>query len=449
MVTISSNPTTVWPSGYNGILVITNTSPINYGLNWSILCTLPAGSSITWSDSLQISGVFSNNQVSLKPKSWVNPLTQGVVLNINYGGLGPIPTVFKFVSTPPTPTPPTPTPPTPTPPTPPTPTPPTPTPTPPTPTPPTPTPPTPIAKTHKRIVYGGYWLTDSAIQQMVTALKNANVTHLLLTFITQPDYTKPLTVSSSMVPAFQALQSSNKSLLLNNFKVGVSVGGALGMPVPYSSTFSQTNSYYYNNPQGYATDIYNLLKGTGLENYIDLDIEGINDMFPQVADFIGNVCKQLKSINPTCIIGSAPQPPYFCPQYGNVYNLIYKNYNLYFDYLFIQYYNNGPSQTFEQIFTKADSSVAPGTSVLELINTGMNPSYIVVGKTVAGESNSANGFIPLSTGMTPIVQQAFNTPSLSSWSKTAGVGVWYFDSQNVSSLNNSDLTTYFTSVSKM
>jgi hypothetical protein len=157
---------------------------------------------------------------------------------------------------------------------------------------------------------------------MVTALKNANVTHLLLTFITQPDYTKPLNASQSMLPAFQALQPANKSLLLNNFKVGISIGGALAMPVPYSLTFSQQTSYYYNNPGKYAMDIYNVLKGSGLENYIDLDIEGVNDMFPQTADFIGQVCKNYKSLVPGCIIGSAPQTPYFCSQYGNLYNLI-------------------------------------------------------------------------------------------------------------------------------
>ena len=453
MVSIVSKPTTVWSSGYNGNLTISNTSIVNYGLNWSILCTLPTGSSITWSDSLQISGVFSNNQVSLKPKSWVTPLTQGVVLNVGYGGLGSIPITFKFVSgTPPTPIPPTPIPPTPIPPTPIPPTPIPPTPTPPTPIPPTPIPPTPTpprVNSQKRIVYIGYWLTDSVIQPMVTSLKNSGVTHILLTFITQPDITKPLTGNNSMLSAFTSLQPINQNLLLNNFQVGISVGGALGMPVPYSLTFSQSNSYYFNNPQKYATDIYNIVKGTGLQNYIDLDIEGINDMFPQVADFVGNVCKQLKTLNPSCIIGHAPQPPYFCPQFGNVYSLIYKNYNAFFDYFFIQYYNNGPSQTFQQIFTQSDSSVAPGTSVMELVNGGINPSYIVVGKTVSGESNSSNGFIPLSTGMTPIIQQAFQTPYLNTWCKSGGVGVWYYDSQNTSNLNNSDLSAYLSSVSKM
>ena len=86
---------------------------------------------------------------------------------------------------------------------------------------PTPVPVVPIPtngiNTQKRIVFCGYWLTDEIIQPMVTALKNANITHLLLTFITQPDCTKPLNAFQSMLSAFQNLQPSNQSLLLNNY----------------------------------------------------------------------------------------------------------------------------------------------------------------------------------------------------------------------------------------
>ena len=122
-----------------------------------------------------------------------------------------------------------------------------------------------------------------------------------------------------MIEAFKSLTPTNQKLLTtSSFKLGVSVGGALGIPVPYSLTFSNPDCYYYNNPQKYAQDIVNLIKGTGLEKYIDLDIEGINDKFTETATFIGEVCKELKRINTGCEISHAPQLPYMTSQYGNV-----------------------------------------------------------------------------------------------------------------------------------
>ena len=268
-----------------------------------------------------------------------------------------------------------------------------------------------------------------------------------MTFIVQPDNTKPLTGANAMLDAFKALSITNQKLLTNSLKVGISLGGALQMPVPYSLTFCNSNSYYYNNPQKYAQDYYNLVKGTGLENYFDLDIEGINDKFTETADFIGNVCKELKRLNSRCEISHAPQMPYFTPQYGNTYELIYKNYKQYFDFFNLQLYNNGPCNSFEQIFIKSYPNVAPQTSVLELINRGIDPSYLVIGKTIAGESDSANGYVPLDQ-MVSIVKQSFQTPSLSSWCKTGGVMIWYYNCQGQNAENNKALLNYFSSISK-
>jgi hypothetical protein len=250
-----------------------------------------------------------------------------------------------------------------------------------------------------------------------------------------------------MLDAFKSLSPNNQNLLRNNFKVGVSLGGAINMPVPYSNTFIPSNSYYFNNPQKYAQDYYNLVNSSGLNNYFDLDIEGINDRFPECATFIGEVCKELKRLNPLGQISHAPQPPYFCSQFGNVYKLIYQNYNQYFDWFNMQYYNNGPSQTFTQIFTTSDIGAAPNTSVLELINSGIKASYLVVGKTVDGESNSSNGYIPLPT-LTTIIQQAFQTSSLSEWCKHGGEMIWYFNTGSLNTDNNNQLLNYFSSISK-
>lgn len=432
MASITCQSTTVWETGYNGLLSIFNNTNINYASNWKIICTLQANSSITWSDSLDISPINSQNKVILTPRSYVTPLNSNTTLKIAFGGNGKIPTTFEFISNSgPTPTPvpvPTPTPK-------------------PNPEPiPTPTPIPGGINSQRRVVYLGYWFSDSDIPKIVSDLKSANVTHLLLTFIVQPDNTKPLTGKNYMLDAFKALSSSNQKLLTSNFKVGVSLGGAINMPVPYSLTFCNSNCYYYNNPQKYAQDYYNLVKGTGLENYFDLDIEGINDKFPETAEFIGEVCKELKRLNSKCEISHAPQTPYKTPQYGNVYNIIYKNYNQYFDWFNIQYYNNGPCNTFEQIFIKSYEGIAPGTSVLELINKGYDPSYLVIGKTVEGQSNSQNGYINL-TEMTNIVKTAFNTTSLKSWSQQGGLMVWYYTTQNQSE-NNKQLLNYFKTTSQ-
>ena len=250
-----------------------------------------------------------------------------------------------------------------------------------------------------------------------------------------------------MLDAFNSLSQSNKDLLRNNFKVGISLGGASSMPIPYSKTFSVTNAYYYNNPIKYAQDYYNLSKSVNLENYFDLDIEYINDKFVECSDFLGNVCKELRNLNPNCEISHAPQPPYFCSQFGNVYTLIYQNYKQYFSWLNIQYYNNGPSQTFDQIFIKSDIQYAPGTSILELINKGIDPSYLVMGKVVEGEASPSAGYVPL-PDLTEMVKQAFQTTSLSVWSKVGGEFIWYYNSQGQNVDKNKDILNYFGMISK-
>ena len=444
MVLLTSQTTSVWPSGYNGVLTILNNTapPVNYLSNWSILCTLPTNSTITWSDSLNVSAINSYNQVTLTPRSYVQPLAPGVSLSIAYGGTGTIPTTFKFISNtkPVSPTGPVgpvaPTGPTAS--------------TGSTGTTPIPIPPTPIPipSKFKNVVYLGYWLTDADILTLVSKLKSAGVTHVLLTFILQTSNTEPLNGLSYMLGAFKSLTVANQKLLTSNFIVGMSIGGATNGCVPFSNTFAPTNAYYYNNPMKYAQDIYGMVKGTGLENFFDLDIENINDMFPQCADFLGNVCKNLRSLNPNCIISHAPQLPYVTPQYGNVYNLIYNNYKQYFNFWNCQFYNNGPSSTYQQIFIQSDPSAGLNTSILELIKSGIDPSYLVMGKTVFGESPSSAGYVDLVT-LSGYVQQAFKEPSLSGWSKTGGCMIWYYNSQSpLNTVNNGTVTNYFSTISK-
>jgi chitinase len=215
------------------------------------------------------------------------------------------------------------------------------------------------------------------------------------------------------------------------------------MPCPYSKTYAK-GSYYENKPEQYAKDYYNLVKGTGLEYYFDLDIEciDVNDDFLICSDFIGNVCKQLKILSPKCEISHAPQTPYFTSQYGNIYNLIYQNYKKYFDWFNIQFYNNGPSQTYEQIFIESDDTSAPKTSVLELIKAGIDASYIVIGKTIQGESPPDGGYVDLNI-MKNYVCKAYSDPVFVNWKNNGGVMIWFYDSQFKNIPNNKMVLDYF------
>jgi hypothetical protein len=279
-----------------------------------------------------------------------------------------------------------------------------------------------IVNHQKRVIYVGYWLSDNDITNLVNQWKSANITHILLTFITQPDITKPLSDAFSMTQAFFQLSTANQNLLTSNFVIGVSYGGQAAMPSPYSKTFTP-GSYYYNNPSLLANDLVQLCGP--LNKYYDLDIEYIDNEFQQCADFIGNICIALKTLIPSCVISHAPQTPYFTPHYGNVYNIIYNQYSSYFNWFNIQYYNNGPSDTYEQIFLRSDDGYS---AVLELINSGINANYIVVGKPVNSSEGESGGYVPLNI-LVGYIQQAFGNPYLIDWQKGGGEMIWYYNTQ--------------------
>jgi hypothetical protein len=438
MYKVSISSTQNWNTGGNGNITITNTTTSTIP-KWSIYFTL-TGMTIGNGGCWSVACTHSGNNYTVSGNSWNKSLDVGQTITSGFDYTGSA--NFTVTTTDPNVTivPPTPVP------APPAPTPPAPVPIPPVPA------PAPFSgnNNQRRVAYLGFWIMDADVPTIVSTLKNANVTHLLLTFIVQPSNTKPLTGTSYMLDAFKALTPAHQQLLTNNFRIGMSLGGAINMPIPFSNTFSPTTSYYYNNPTKYAQDLYNLVKGTGLENYFDLDIEGIHDKWNECADFIGFVCKELKTLNPNCEISMAPQTPYFCPSFGNVYDLVYQNYKQYFDFLNIQFYNNGSSNTFEQIFIESATTNAPKTSVLELINNhGIDPNYIVVGKTISGQSLPVNGYVDLGT-MATFVQQAFQTLSLKTWAQSeSGLMIWYFNVQDLTCQANTDVVNYFISISKL
>jgi len=290
----------------------------------------------------------------------------------------------------------------------------------------------------KKVIYTGYWLSDEDIDTLIETWKKGDITHIVLEFIYQPDISKPLEYTDS-VQAFFDLTDENKEKLVSNFIIGFSIGGANGMPSPYSQTFS--TGYYQNNPKGYAQDIANI--GGQYIKYFDLDIEHINDLFDETATFLGEVCQNLKNIVPGCIISHAPQPPYFTPQFGNIYLTLYKNYSQYFDFMSIQYYNNGPSQTYDQIFIESDVNYAPKTSVFELMNQGILPSYIVIGKPVNESQGDAGGYVPLPQ-LTNFFQQALQDYRVQDWTKDGGSMIWFYNCQQPSTdPDNASILQFF------
>ena len=311
-----------------------------------------------------------------------------------------------------------------------------------------------VNNAQRRVIYVGYWLSDNDIPSLVDAWKAANITHILLTFVTQTDPSQPLSEAYSMTLAFKGLTSTNQDLLVQNFVVGVSYGGAAAMPVPYSNTFDLTNSYYRPTSQGgkgaegLATDLIQLC-GTKLAKYYDLDIEGIAQIPDNTptTQFLGAVCQALKAQNPVCVISHAPQTPYFDPSFGSVYVNLYKSYSQYFDWYNIQYYNNGSSNTYQEIFVNSDSTDWAGVAVLQLIqDKGINPSYILVGKPVNASEGNAGGYVPLPT-LATYFGQAFTDPQLQSWANSAGGSmIWYYNTQAQSGAGNTFLNDYVKTV---
>lgn len=299
----------------------------------------------------------------------------------------------------------------------------------------------PALNNQRRVIYIGYWLSNDNIPYLVTKWKEANITHVILTFITQIDVTKPLSEAYSMTLAYKDLTPAHRKLLKDNFILGVSYGGAGAMPAPYSLTFGP-GAYYQNNPTLLASDLVAL--AGEIDAYYDLDIEHIDDKFDECADFLGQVSQALKQLRPNCQVSHAPQSPYFTPYFGNVYMNIYNNYGQYIDFLNIQYYNNGVCNTYSQLFLTA---VSGEVAVQQLMNRGMDGAKIVVGKPVNQNEGNAGGYIPLNPDLTNIMATAFQNSNLNTWSQNGGVMIWYYNTQTNPSVDNDNLLTYMSNVS--
>lgn len=188
------------------------------------------------------------------------------------------------------------------------------------------------------------------------------------------------------------------------------------------------------------------LCGSKLNRCYDLDIEGINQITDNTptSDFLGQA---LKAQNPACVISHAPQTPYFTKSWGDVYLNLYKDYGHYFNWFNIQYYNNGPSDSYPQIWVDSSTTRFDGVAVLQLINAGIDPSYIVVGKPV-NASEGQEGFVPLPT-LANYFSQAFNStdPKIQAWAQSAGGSmIWYYRTQPDAGAGNTFLSSYMKEV---
>lgn len=181
--------------------------------------------------------------------------------------------------------------------------------------------------------------------------------------------------------------------------------------------------------------------------YIDLDLENIvastQGQAQEFVDSIGSLCRSLRQVG-FKTISHAPQPPYFTPSYNNVYLTLFQQHAQDFDFLNIQYYNNGPSQTFEEVFIRSDTS-NPGTSILELIQRGISPSYLVAGKPSEPSQATNGGFIDLTT-LAQYFQQAYSTKELCAWCAHGGAMIYYFSTTSLptSQKLNQHLDPYIT-----
>ena len=182
-----------------------------------------------------------------------------------------------------------------------------------------------------------------------------------------------------------------------NAKIIVAAGGSTD--TPYNSW---TGSAYGTNCANWANS-HNL-------DGCDFDLEnfgsgftagslGVEASISWVVDCTNSARNVLGSSK---IITHAPQPPYFGPNNGfsNAYVRIYQRAPS-IDFLLVQYYNNGPTTTYNDIFVSAN-----GGAVSEIMSQGVPGSKIVVGKPV-NSGDAGSGWISAST-INSIFTQARN-----------------------------------------
>jgi len=170
-----------------------------------------------------------------------------------------------------------------------------------------------------------------------------------------------------------------------NARIIVSAGGATDSPY---NKFSGTQ---------YGTSAANWAKANFLDG-VDFDLENFGPGFTagtlNTADSItwcvDATMAASQILGSAAVITHAPQPPYFGPNgFSDAYTTIYEKAPV-ITFLQIQYYNNGPANTYASIFTSNN-----GASVKE-ISANIPLSKLVVGKPVTS-SDAGQGYIDAGT----------------------------------------------------
>jgi len=173
------------------------------------------------------------------------------------------------------------------------------------------------------------------------------------------------------------------------------------------STGGATDTQFYTwSASSYGAYAANFANTYSLDG-VDFDLENFGGGFTigsmnsaQTIQWVADATNAARSIlGANKIITHAPQPPYFGANNGfsNAYPQIYAKAPT-INFLQVQFYNNGPSSTYQTVFVSNN-----GQSVLEISQQGIPLNKIVVGKPVA--SGDGNPVDPAST-IHSIVSQA-------------------------------------------
>jgi chitinase len=137
---------------------------------------------------------------------------------------------------------------------------------------------------------------------------------------------------------------------------------------------------------GYGQSVAQWVVNNNLDG-MDFDLENFGMDFvygslttAQVVQWVCDATNGARTIlGDSRIITHAPQPPYFGAQFGwdNGYGQVYALCPT-IDFFLVQFYNNGPTTTYETIFVANDN----GASVTQMIASGIPMEKIVIGKPV-------------------------------------------------------------------
>jgi len=205
-------------------------------------------------------------------------------------------------------------------------------------------------------------------ENTMKAACDAGYNHIIMAFIVNG-------AAVDAAGAWQSIGSARQVAAMNYLrgkgcKLMASCGGATETP-------------YSGNAANYGTTAANFVKNNNLDG-IDFDFENIpSGNQPSYVTWIATATNSARNaLGSGKLISHAPQPPYFDDSFGRIYTKIYQAAPS-IDFLSIQYYNNGPATTYEQIFTSSLNSVN------QIAGQGIPLNKLIVGKPVAsGDAGS-------------------------------------------------------------